>query len=463
MLNMLFELIIIVTLVLYCSTQTITKQLPITDKGALMMDCGSTGTRLHIYHWKKRTDITEIPEILELHSIKIDSPIAAGVTEARQVISELVTQAKQYVPAEMQKDVSIYAFATAGMRVLTETQSIPIWTAIREVLSTSGFKFVSLNARTISGNTEAVFGWLSANYLDNKFIGQSVGSMDLGGSSVQIAFATESSILNGYTSVVVGSQRYSVYTVSYMNRGANQAAKAAYFTQWKTGGKNMTNNVPIVYSPCHVQKYSQAGVDVTPVIDMMTTTNKALTPNELNSLTNMTVMGTGDWDGCVKLVEANMDIDCVCIQKPCAMNGVYQPSIPDQTFYAYSAFYYSLSGIGATDSSDVFSAKWSTVPQYGRDWLNDPSRVTSGFGTQYGIQSAAAYAYVTKGFKFSDTESMNIIVSGTINGVSASWTVGAVIDELQFIPIITNTNSASIILHTFTFSVCILQFLFFSV
>ena len=74
---------------------------------------------------------------------------------------------------------------------------------IREHLRRSvyGAQFVNDNVRIISGQEEAYFAWLAANYLKEKFTirnddqqqnNETTGILDIGGSSAQISIAPSS-------------------------------------------------------------------------------------------------------------------------------------------------------------------------------------------------------------------------------------------------------------------------------
>ena len=92
----------------------------------------------------------------------------------------------------------LYVKATAGLRLLPVRQAQLLLEAINSGLSNSTrcpFSFV--NARVISGEEEALFGWLSANALLGRLgraatvQSDTVAWLDLGGASAQLAHALQ--------------------------------------------------------------------------------------------------------------------------------------------------------------------------------------------------------------------------------------------------------------------------------
>jgi len=110
---------------------------------------------------------------------------------AEQVLS-LVREAKEWIPLDMHGTTALYLRATAGLRLLAAAEAASIITEVKNVLGDeelSPFRFCG--ARIISGDEEAVFGWLAVNYmlgmLDDETYSTRAGWLDLGGGSAQIA------------------------------------------------------------------------------------------------------------------------------------------------------------------------------------------------------------------------------------------------------------------------------------
>lgn len=159
----------------------------------------STGSRLHIFQFSRnaKNELTGIKEIGTKKQKPGLSSFASHPNDVYKVsYQELFNYAKTVIPYSKQKDVNVYVFATAGMRLLPlETQRM-IYDNIYDGFNKDGYLF-NLNRdnlKTISGKDEAYYGWLAANYLGGsisanlKRLKETLGSLDLGGASTQILF-----------------------------------------------------------------------------------------------------------------------------------------------------------------------------------------------------------------------------------------------------------------------------------
>lgn len=108
---------------------------------------------------------------------------------------------------------SVFLFSTAGMRLLPGEIQSNIYQEIYKRYCSDKYKFsLNLNQlKTIGGKQEAFFGWITANYLVLHYyylykagrfnlklerLGNSIGSLDLGGYSTQIIFEPKVSPLH---------------------------------------------------------------------------------------------------------------------------------------------------------------------------------------------------------------------------------------------------------------------------
>jgi Golgi nucleoside diphosphatase len=103
----------------------------------------------------------------------------------------LLSNAKEYVPQDLQSQSPILLKATAGLRMLGESEANALLQESRLLLGKSGFKFeASTGVEIMDGLSEAMFAWVTINYLRSSLSSgwQSTALMlDLGGGSTQIA------------------------------------------------------------------------------------------------------------------------------------------------------------------------------------------------------------------------------------------------------------------------------------
>lgn len=115
-----------------------------TTKYAVMIDAGSSGSRVHVYKFTVCNDPVlenEVFHMLEpgLSSYK-DDPEAAA-----QSLAALMDIAVESVPSEYQKCTPIAVKATAGLRLLGKDKSNRILQSVRKYLETFPFPIAGEN------------------------------------------------------------------------------------------------------------------------------------------------------------------------------------------------------------------------------------------------------------------------------------------------------------------------------
>lgn len=160
-----------------------------TQAYGVVLDAGSTGTRTHVYTWPSDHP-GAIAELSGSDVDKLELGIAAfAPADVDKYLAPLLARATALVPTQARPRTSIFVFATAGMRMLPAEWQQQIWAAVRvSVRTRTTFRFLASNARTISGNYEGIYAWLSTRHLVGRS-GGGLGALDLGGDSTQMAFA----------------------------------------------------------------------------------------------------------------------------------------------------------------------------------------------------------------------------------------------------------------------------------
>ena len=110
------------------------------DNFGIIIDAGSSGSRVHIFKWNDNDILNSISEISRLKitpdfcTIAYDEPgVAAG-----ESLHELLKHAEKSIPNEFHASTTISLKATAGMRLLKEDQ-IRILHGILKKLKSSSF------------------------------------------------------------------------------------------------------------------------------------------------------------------------------------------------------------------------------------------------------------------------------------------------------------------------------------
>src|SRR5579863_7846807 len=132
---------------------------------ALMIDAGSTGSRIHVYKFNNcgpspgyeyETFVQKLPGL---------SAYAGRPNEAAESLDSLLDVAMRTVPEALRRCTPVAVKATAGLRLLGAAQSAEILDAVRRHLSSAyPFPLASQEPVTImDGRDEGVFAWMTAN------------------------------------------------------------------------------------------------------------------------------------------------------------------------------------------------------------------------------------------------------------------------------------------------------------
>jgi guanosine-diphosphatase len=210
---------------------------------ALMVDAGSTGSRIHIYKFNNcGSSPTYEYEVLKmtqpgLSSFK-DRPKAAA-----ESLDVLMDEAVRVVPESMRKCTPVAVKATAGLRMLGTSQSGEILEAVKRRLQDHyPFPLQEKDGVVImDGKDEGVYAWITANYLLNTIRADtprdtpSYAVLDLGGASTQIVFEPkfskpDSSLTDGEHKydLQFGGKTHVLYQHSYLGYGLMRARKSVH-------------------------------------------------------------------------------------------------------------------------------------------------------------------------------------------------------------------------------------------
>jgi len=208
---------------------------------AITIDCGSSGSRLHIYKWKHRHSPSSIPPFTPLFTkhawtMHVEPGINSFVRDPDRTILHLralLEFAKNSLSQWRSKwdRIPLYVKATAGMRLIKNLPSRDrIMQTIRDYLSDATrnpFYFERSMARVISGEEEGVYGWMTTNYLMGTLMHAtsqtSYGTLDMGGASVQITFRPPFDVLSNYFPLRLQQEKIRLYTHSFLNFGIGAA------------------------------------------------------------------------------------------------------------------------------------------------------------------------------------------------------------------------------------------------
>jgi apyrase len=125
----------------------------------IIIDGGSTGTRVHLFKYKVKNALDFGKKGLD--SMRVNpglSSFAEDPDGAGRSVLELVEFAKNRIPKESWRETEIRLMATAGMRMLDIEVQEKILDSCRKVLRSSGFKFSDNWASVITGSLFLFYG-----------------------------------------------------------------------------------------------------------------------------------------------------------------------------------------------------------------------------------------------------------------------------------------------------------------
>lgn len=215
---------------------------------ALMIDAGSTGSRIHIYKFNNCGPSAAYEyEVFKQRQPGL-SYYKSSPQQAAESLDELMEEAVKVVPKNLWKCTPIAVKATAGLRLLGEKHSKDILNAVASRLREKYEFHLRSNedVAIMDGKDEGVFAWITANYLLHAIGGSATPSgnqripekkstfavLDLGGASTQIVFEPvfdekrpDSMLEDGEHKydLTFGGEKRVLYQHSYLGYGLKQA------------------------------------------------------------------------------------------------------------------------------------------------------------------------------------------------------------------------------------------------
>ena len=211
---------------------------------ALMIDAGSTGSRIHVYKFHNCGPSTAYEYETFVQRQPGLSAYAGHPDEAAMSLDSLLDVAVRTVPEALRRCTPVTVKATAGLRLLGASQSAEILEAVRRRLSeVYPFPLASQDPVAImDGRDEGVFAWVTANYLMDTIRADSPATavpyavLDLGGASTQIVFEPvfddlpDSALREGdhKYELSFGAREHVLYQHSYLGFGLMHARKSVH-------------------------------------------------------------------------------------------------------------------------------------------------------------------------------------------------------------------------------------------
>ncbi|KAK6199527.1 golgi apyrase [Scheffersomyces amazonensis] len=356
----------------------------------IVIDSGSSGSRIQIYSWenpshtKSSDDSTVLrspPKIIQKKdwSMKITPGISSYNDKVKKIwpdhYSKLMKFAQDKIPSDQHSSTPVFVLSTAGMRLLKPKHQKQI---LQETCS-SIQKHTSFNlpnckefVQIIDGSTEGIYGWLGLNYLMGQFDNydtqssehESIGFMDMGGASTQIAFVPslpeqitkhkEDLSVVTLRSIDGTTQQWNVFVETWLGFGANQARKR-FLEQLITLSQVNPSSKHEISDPC---------------------LPKGATIDYKYDSTTYKVHGIGKYEQCIKSIYPLLLKNLPCVDEPCLFNGIHGPKLnfDKDKFIGISEYWYTANDIFQSGGEynyhsfnekvrDYCESDWSTILQ----------------------------------------------------------------------------------------------------
>nr|KYP63742.1 Nucleoside-triphosphatase [Cajanus cajan] len=401
---------------------------------AVIFDAGSTGSRVHVYHFDQNLELLHIGNDLEFYK-KVTpglSSYASDPEEAAESLVPLLEAAENVVPVELHPKTPLKLGATAGLRLLDGDASEKILQAVTDLFKNRSTLNVQSDAvAIIDGTQEGSYLWLTINYLLGKLgkkFTKTVGVVDLGGGSVQMAYAVSRNTAKNAPKVpdgeepyikklVVKGKKYDLYVHSYLHYG-KEAARAEIL--------KVTDGYA---NPCvldgYYGTYTYSGAEY------------ALFPPISGS----------SYEKCREIVLEALKVNEPCSHPNCTFGGIWDGGrgSGQRTLYATSSFFYLAQDVGIIDanapSGIVRPADFESVAKRACRLAFEDVKSVYPLLTQdklpyVCIDSAYQYALLVDGFGLDPLQEITVALEIEYQDavVEAAWPLGTAIEAISSLP-----------------------------
>jgi len=441
---------------------------PTPKEFGIVLDAGSSHTSLYLYQWDgPKWQGTAV--VKEIDSCYIHGDIGSfyqNISNVGTYLSHCLSYAVDRVPVTNRLATPIFFGATAGLRLLNISHpegTQVLLDSVRNELSQSEFQFSRPNVEILPGREEAEFSWITVNELlhylgpNDTLVHQTtnsstgtVGAMDLGGASTQIAVEVpEGHVItttmdtgdtnedwdplfkNDHISdVELYGQNYTVFTQSSLCYGIMEVIRRYEYILINEAGAGETE----IGSPCQPLGYNTSVtfdyIHGSPCTANASSPMTKRAPMSAEGRRQWVLNGTGDYKKCAAMVERLFDpIYCrdQFMAKTCFSNQNL-PALDHQNFMAFSTFYLVSSSLNVTNETTLNQFRQSIGSLCNLTWdqvqqlpLDDPYHTIA---PMLCLESQYVLSLLTTGYNFTDESWQRIYFTNRVADTDVGWTMG---------------------------------------
>lgn len=462
----------------------------------IMIDAGSTGSRLHVYEYEPRVlqrDGDDIQGVLsgtklsfpgtESHWTEKMHPGLSSFahhsddelpTVIANYLEPLISFAKNVLISKENEYSSfpIYLGATGAMRLLHPKHRTRIITTVQSLFANKTFcPFWSSNERIriLSGEEEAAYGWATINILMGTLLKESRGkgpvvnprlthgALDMGGVSTQIAFyESQEDILSDLFNLHIGQgKHWNLYTHSFLSFGVHAAKER--FVARLLDVNLQHNRTGSIHNPCFPGG-TKANYPLHVRYDANDDKEILLHSSHLVTLKNDD--DHGNYHACANITRELLNKRdnkrrCHFVYgEDCSFAGVYQPQLPNKSkkfgeFIAFSLYYHVWQFLRLPKRASLLQLKEKTMKVCAMS-KEELDRYNNGMlkeyiADDYCFRSAYTFEVLHHGYGFELHD--HITVAHVLNGHKVGWALGAMMFEINTLPWEFRDDTAAVATH----------------
>uniref|UniRef100_A0A7N0TCZ4 Apyrase n=1 Tax=Kalanchoe fedtschenkoi TaxID=63787 RepID=A0A7N0TCZ4_KALFE len=348
------------------------------SKYSVVLDCGSTGTRVYVYeasanhasgsslpirlisyneglHKKPRSQSGRAYDRMETEP-GLDK-LVHNVSGLKAAIKPLLRWAKKQIPKRAHRSTSLFLYATAGVRRLPSAESKWLLDNAWTILNSHAFLCKREWVKTISGMEEAYYGWIALNYrtgvlgaLPKK---ATFGALDLGGSSLQVTFESNEQHNDTDLNLRIGRVNHHLSAYSLSGYGLNDAFDKSVVHLLRmlpeVTSTDILNARLEVKHPCLLTDYKESYncLQCAPLFEESGSPSSGRLSMGKGGTTGVSVklIGAPNWEQCNALAKvavnfsewSNSSPGMDCDLQPCALSRNFPR--PYGQFYGMSGFF----------------------------------------------------------------------------------------------------------------------------